>query len=213
MKYLFVLGLIFVSHYSYASKECEDWFGKSSVTKGKECLIGCAVIPVDMGTFSCANECDQLCQEDYATSSMFSLVSVYPGLTVQERALATQNPTKMLTAYKLSWKVEELCLKLYRASVVNDESDACRHFIWAGLLTKEFGSSFASAVLSAHEADAQEPDRERKMDEANNKIGIGEAEGLIKSKKFSEEALLKRFQEQRDQNKLTIIRKNPGNRR
>jgi len=33
---------------------------------------------------------------------------------------------------------------------LNDESDVFRHFIWAGLLTKELGSTKAKEFLNAH---------------------------------------------------------------
>lgn len=106
---ILILIILFLGNTVVASEQCSKWFAKSNTKIGKDCLLNCAVIPVDLGTFDCPNECDKFCEEDYTTSSIFTLSSIYPGLTMQERALATESPAKMLSAYKLSWKVEELC--------------------------------------------------------------------------------------------------------
>ena len=63
-----------------------------------------------------------------------TLSGVYPTLTQAERDLVAKHPKEMLWAYKINWEAETLCLTLFEASLTNDASDACRHFVGAALL-------------------------------------------------------------------------------
>ena len=144
----FLLVLYIITPNAIASKnECEEWFQKGGVTKGKNCLLNCTSAMVDMSTFHCPNMCNMLCSSPSKESFIFQLSNIYPGLTAEERALSAKYPSKMLTAYKLSWKAEKLCSSLFISSQTNDASDACRHFIWAALLYKKYGIDFSTQVL------------------------------------------------------------------
>lgn len=190
------LALILISCHPIASRadDCLSWFKETEIkTATENCLIDCSVAPIGMGNFSCRNRCDEFCKVSQMKETIFKISDLYPGLTSAERALAAQEPIKTLSAYKLSWKAEEICHSAYPKSKRNDESDACRHFVWAGLLTKEHGKDFALQVLNAHEQDPEEPKDELAMDSANNRLGILRSESLIKSSKFSDENILEAF--------------------
>ncbi len=189
-----------------ADANCKKWFEHAKLSPIKDCLVKCAVLRVDLATFMCPSSCDELCNSSQAESWIFQLSDLYPGLTYQERALAAQHPLKILRAYQLSWKTEELCLTLYPTSKTNDESDACRHFVWASLLYQEFGPSFSSQILAAHEEDPEQPDREKAMDLANNRLGQLSTSQLVKAKQFSESALLASFEENLKRGKLITIK-------
>lgn len=68
---------------------------------------------------------------------------------------------------------------------LNDESDAFRHFIWAGLLAKELGSEKAKTFLDTHEASPLQVATERDMDLFNNEKGQLAAQDLITGNKWS----------------------------
>ena len=196
---------------SAASANCEKWFEKSKIKPGKDCLVECASFPVDMGTFDCPSSCADFCKTARSEKWIFELSDLYPGLTAEEKALAAQSPAKVLQAYQLSWKAEKLCSQLYRTGETNDESDACRHFVWSALLYKEFGTDFSGQVLNAHEQDAKQPEPEKAMDLANNRLGQIVAEKLVREKKFKEENLLNVFKDNLNQGRLIVLRKRGGN--
>ncbi|KHD87887.1 MAG: hypothetical protein OM95_11440 [Bdellovibrio sp. ArHS] len=138
--------------------DCLDWFKGTGIKPAKDiCLVDCSIAPVDMGDFMCRDRCDEFCKVSQAKETLFKLSDLYPGLTSAERALAAEDPAKALGAYRLSWKAEELCHNLYAKSKTNDASDACRHFIWAGLLTNSYGKDYALKILNAHEQDLLQP--------------------------------------------------------
>ena len=68
--------------------------------------------------------------------------------------------------------------KRFRRDAEGDESDAFRHFVWAGLLTKELGPDTAKIFLDAHETGQKGDSADRAMDLANNRAGILAAERL-----------------------------------
>jgi hypothetical protein len=68
---------------------------------------------------------------------------------------------------------------------MNDESDAFRHFVWAGLLTKELGTERAKEFLDAHETNRLQGLAEKNMDVFNNQQGQQIAEQLISKNKWS----------------------------
>lgn len=109
------------------------------------------------------------------------------GLTNDELPLAKRSPTDTSLAYLKSWKAESACGRIYKVSDTNDESDACRHFLWAALLMESLGREKSEDILNAHENNPQQPEDEKSMDLANNRRGISVAERLIKNKAFSEE--------------------------
>jgi hypothetical protein len=162
-----------------------------------------------MTTFNCPMDCARLCKETGTTQLLFQLTDLYPSLTASERALASKNPSKSLKAYQLSAKAESLCRRLYNTSELNDESDACRHFVWAGLLENEFGREFSEKVLYAHEQEPSQPEEQKAMDLANNQRGVSVAESLIKGNKYSENALIDAFREQLKSGRIIVLKKRP----
>jgi hypothetical protein len=187
--------------------DCDNWFKATGIkVSTKECLLDCAVAPIGMGDFTCRNRCDEFCAVSQGTTTLFKLSDLYPGLTAAERALAAEEPAKTLVAYQLSLKAEKLCQTIYKSSQTNDGSDACRLFIWAGLLADKLGEKFALNLLNAHEQDSLQPKEEHAMDTANNRLGIIRSGHLIKEKKFSEQELLKSFKEALKKSEIIILR-------
>ena len=167
---LFAL-LVFAPH-SSADENCRDWFIKSKIKKGNTCIIECSGIITDMSTFNCADQCDEFCESGSKEALLFKLSDLYPGLTPAERALASKYPKELLQAYKLSWETEELCLKEFPKADTNDASDACRHFVWAVLLTQSLKFERAQQILDAHEQEPTQPAEQKAMDLANNQRGV-----------------------------------------
>ncbi|MBV2168410.1 MAG: hypothetical protein KUL82_06865 [Bdellovibrio sp.] len=191
---LLLMTVIIAIASSSSADDCLDWFKKTDIKPNtKDCLIDCSIAPIGMGDFMCRNRCDEFCKVSQAKETIFKLSDLYPGLTSAERALAAEDPVKALDAYRLSWKAEELCHSLYAKSKTNDASDACRHFVWAGLLTNSYGKDYALKILNAHEQDPFQPKEELAMDNSNNRLGILHSETLIKDKKFSDETILESF--------------------
>ncbi len=211
MKVLILFHLILAINFAQADDVCKEWFKSSKLELNDKCLVACTILDIDLKTFSCRNRCPEFCNISATHDLMFNLTDLYPGLTAAERALAAESPRNSFQAYQLAWKAESSCSTIFKTANINDESDACRHFIWAGLMLEELGLDFAVKVLNAHEADPNEKSEVRKMDLANNKIGLKAAEKLIKEKKFSEQTMINSFLEALKYDKFTILRKNPAN--
>lgn len=192
-----------------ASTQCEAWLIKNKILEAKTCSVACSNLPVDFLTVDCEGECLDFCKSSHKKPEGLAdnIVEMYPGLTIAERELAKKHPSDALKAYKLSWEAEALCKNIYKTSDTNDESDACRHYIWAGLLVEQFSLGFTKDVLNAHESDPVQPIQEKKMDEANNEFGRKASQQLIADKKFSRENLIKQFKADLKSNALVVIRK------
>lgn len=170
-----------------------------------------------MGTFACPSECKELCAttktkildavKSAKRKALASLVDLYPALTAKERELAAENAEKALEAYLLSHRAERLCSKLYPTSDTNDESDACRHLVWASLLQNSVGRDFAKRFLDAHESDPIQRENEKAMDLANNREGLLSSQKLIEQKNFSEENVISEFKKSLDGGSLIVIRR------
>ena len=194
-----------------STEECLSWFKNSGLKKGPDCLLDCGLAETDMGTFHCSAQCESLCKKEAKKPLYWALSNVYPGLTKAERELATAAPKKMLVAYQLTWTAENLCLNIFEDSDINDESDACRHFVWAALLYKKFGLEFSKKVLDAHEARPKQPSNEKAMDLANNQIGLAAAAQLLRTNNLEKREILKSFQKNLRSGKLVILK--PGAKR
>lgn len=190
-------------------KECRDRFESKKINKSDDCSMACATLRVDMGTFDCGRFCDDYCKsiEKQVFDFGFQLSKLYPGLTDAEREFVNVNPQRAAQAYYLSWKAESICKKVYFVSDTNDESDACRHFIWASLLNAEYGQTIASELLDAHEQNPDEPENERSMDLANNRRGIIASSELIKNKTASDSQFLSQFQKDLKDGKIIVLKR------
>jgi hypothetical protein len=202
----------FFSDHGFAG-ECDEWFKEAKIKPGNECLVRCTALTVDMGTFDCPNECSRLCALNHSDDFLFKISDLYPGLSAEERALTVKEPIKMWGAYKLTWRAEKICLRIYKASRTNEESDAFRHFVWAGLLFDKFGAEFTNQVLNAHEQNPRQPQVEKSMDLANNRLGLLVAQQLKSKGGFNEVPILKTFEDNLKQNRIIIIEKVPKNKR
>jgi hypothetical protein len=163
----------------------------------------------DMATFDCSRFCDELCRPVHKTEPIdfgFKLSSLYPGLTEAEKKIVDKNPHKALYAYWLSWRAESVCKEIYFVSDTNDESDACRHFVWAALLNSTFGPSMTSEILDAHEQNPDEPEEEKAMDLANNRRGLIASSELIKEKKTKESEFLSQFLTDLKNGKIIVLK-------
>ncbi len=186
-----IIGILVVSLLSLTTsanepdKDCVDWFSRAKIALGsKDCEPKCATLMTDMGTFMCSDQCDKLCKpkEKESLSSKFVF---YPGLTQAEKELVAKNPKQAFLVYKQKGLAEDSTDRNFPDQNLNDESDAFRHFIWAGLLTKELGRQKAKEYLEAHETDPDQPKIERRMDTFNNGKGQSAAESLIQNKNWS----------------------------
>lgn len=184
---------------------CDTWFAKTKIKKDGNCLNKCVVAKVDLSNFVCKNSCDHLCSTKIPVAFVFSLSSLYPGLTDAERALVAQKPKYSLIAYQQKANAESSCSELFGTNSTNDESDACRHFLWASFLTYELGSDAAQEFLNAHEQEATQPEKEKAMDLANNRAGILYAEKIIKLKTYSVEQVIKGFNEALSNKDLIVL--------
>jgi hypothetical protein len=120
-------------------------------------MLECAVIPADMGTFDCPTACSDFCRESVGTDFIFKVSDLCRGLTNSERALVAQFPKEALQAFLDKDKAESICAKQFGDNRTNDESDACRHFVWASLMRKSLGSDLAQKFLNAHEQQSGQP--------------------------------------------------------
>lgn len=173
---------LFVHANEAVSSDCIKWFEKSKIQKdAKDCLLTCAALKVDMGTFQCPDQCERLCKAKPEDSLLANFV-LYPGLTPAEKQLVVKHPKQAYIAYQQKNIAEQSTARNFPDQNLNDESDAFRHFLWAALLTKELDASMAKKFLDAHEADPDQPSFERQMDEHNNTRGQAAAKMLIKEK-------------------------------
>ncbi|MGE4232517.1 MAG: hypothetical protein AB7F43_04225 [Bacteriovoracia bacterium] len=115
-----------------------------------------------------------------------TLSKLYPTVTKKERELIEKDPLTSFRVFLLARDAERSAEKCVGGNCVNDSCDAFRHFVWAGLLTREFGEETARHYLNAHE-DGPGKREDREMDIFNNEKGIEGAKGLRNN--FSQEEL------------------------
>ena len=179
---------------------CEEWFNSLKIKKDSECESNCRTVEVDMASYMCNHQCDVLCKNTPKKPS-----ENYYGLTDDEIKFCKNNPVKCAKAYKQSWITEKLCLDIYPYSDMDDESDACRHYVWAILLSREIGTKDAETVLNAHENNSKEPKNQQSMDLANSRMAIINFQK--DAKKFnSNDDIKKSFINEIKENKFIIIK-------
>lgn len=189
-------------------KDCVDWFNNAKMGAGsKDCELKCAILITDMDTVICPDQCDQLCKLK-KKDSLASKFVFYPGLTQAEKELVSKNPKQAFLVFKQKSLAESSADRNFPDQNLNDESDAFRHFVWAGLLTKELGREKAKEYLDAHETDPDQPEIERQMDSFNNGKGQSAAESLIQNKNWSLRNLESQGLKALDAKELEVIR--PG---
>jgi hypothetical protein len=134
-------------------------------------------------------------------------------LNPSEQALLEEYPLEALDGYIQSREAIALTWLHFGRNDGDDESDAFRHFMWAGFMTKELGDSLALQFLNAHEDIPNPSDKEiasSEMDRYNNGKGI-QAELVLESQgKSSRGNLVDRAFEALKNGELNVINKVGG---
>lgn len=200
MRDLLISGFVFMSVVSLSVSnvfsatvdgECLRWFIRSKIDPTKNCLEVCGTTTVGMGTFQCLSQCEKLCALQLENQKIKDPQVYYPGLSFEEIKLVAQYPKKVFVVLKQKQVAEVETKKVFGRNIANDESDAFRHFMWAGLLVKELGPDLAKKFLDAHEAGESRESPSRAMDLANNREALLVAEKLQKTGRLNQEALKK----------------------
>lgn len=187
-------GLVFSgSVYAATSPSCEKWFLDSKLSPSDpDCLLKCGTLGAGMDSFMCPQACPELCTpQPGVLTKVLGRFLYYPGLTPKERKLVNKYPQEALTVFNQKQKAEAATIRVFGRDAQNDESDAFRHFVWAGLLSKELGPDMAKQFLDAHGGAGRSNDPNRAMDLANNRAGLLAAEKLRKGGNLSEDKLEK----------------------
>lgn len=178
-----------------AKADCATWFKKSKLTPGsKDCEFQCSTLSVDMGTFDCPSQCEDLCRSEQgikAARESLGKFIYYPGLTQAEQKLVAEYPKEALIVFIQKEKAEASTHRQFPDSQLNDESDAYRHFVWAGLLVLKIGEDRSKIYLDAHEDNPKQPTEEKAMDQANNRNGLLIGAKLKRENRLSIESLEK----------------------
>ena len=206
-KPIFFINLILILSvrvYAYSDDICKEWFEKTKIAiSSKDCEAKCTVAMIDMRTFNCHSQCAELCSDNSISKYVF-----YPGLNSKEKTLIDKYPKESMIVFVEKMRAEESSLRQFPTQKFNDEGDAFRHYIWAGLLTKELGSEMAQTFLDAHEENPLQPNEEKSMDLANNRGGILSAQKLQKENKLELKNLENQALDDLRANKLIVIK--PG---
>ncbi|PWU13013.1 MAG: hypothetical protein C5B49_15340 [Bdellovibrio sp.] len=133
------------------------------------------------------------------------LGSQYPTLNSSEKQLVKENPIDAAIGFYDAMTAERNGDHFFPNSGQNGESDAFRHFVWAGLMTRDLGETTAKKFLDAHELAPNQPPEEKAMDEFNNDRGVRAG---LEMKHFSNQELFDRATKEIDEGKLRILQ--PG---
>ena len=180
---------------------CQDWFDTIKIKS--DCEAECRISKVDMSNYLCRNECENLCN-NHDLINKYYLLRKY-GLTKEEILICNSNKILCAKAYQLSWDSEKACNSIFNKSKTNDESDACRHYVWAVLLAKNLGHEFAEKILTAHENNPESPPEERAMDLSNNRLGLIDYQN-IKKVNWTTEEVLNLFKTNLKNNKIIVLK-------
>ncbi len=184
---IIAIALLVLFSVNAFADECEVWFLKSKVRPGtKNCEIECSIIRVDMGTFTCHDECEKLCSSYFDPDRYDSQV-----LTPSEVALSAKYPSAASKVWIAQKKALSATEKYFTERAWNNEADAFRHFVWAGEMTRLIGAEKAQAFLDAHENRKNQDPLEKEMDDHNNLRGIRATQRLTSKKSFSSSNLEK----------------------
>jgi hypothetical protein len=125
--------------------------------------------------------------EDAALKMLGYIGSQYPTLNAKERDLVKKRPIDSAIVFYNAMIAEKSAEKIYPNSAENGKSDAFRHYVWAGLLTRDLGETTAREFLSAHELNPKQPVIEKEMDMFNNEHGIRSARKLLEQRSFTDQ--------------------------
>lgn len=198
----------FLSLVSFADS-CEEWFRESQLKTDPKCLEKCTVLPTGMDTFSCPLLCTNFCNERAFFEKLLGNLAYYSDLNVRERELIRLHPKEAITVFVQAQKAESSTYTKFGRDVQDDESDAYRHYIWAGLLSKELGLELAKKFLDAHEFE-RENEPNSAMDLANNGAGLLMSEQLQKTGRFSQEEMESHAMQALKEKSLVVLKPREG---
>ncbi len=121
-----------------------------------------------MDTFSCSDQCEDLCSK----TTLEQVLNYVPRLTEGDKVVISKMPYEAWKVFLAKEKADKLTLNIFKHSNRRDESDAFRHFLWSTLLAQELGIKKARIFLSAHEEDSTQSKAEKEMDIFNNDQGL-----------------------------------------
>lgn len=203
---LWILNFYISMSSAAVSEDCQIWFKEMKFVSGsKDCDLKCTASPKNIVGAFC--DCKDLCKE-VSKDAIFAQLIVYPGLNKIEKNLIAKDPKTAMLVFFNKRIAEKTVRRYFPVTSQNDESDAFRHFLWAGLLTFDIGSEKAKLFLNAHEQNPIQPADEKEMDEKNNEAGILAASKLIAEKRNTIENLEKVAINALDSKKLSVIK--PG---
>ncbi len=228
--FLCLICLSFTAYPQQASLHsvCEKWFKAADIKKGPNCIVECSMEKIDMETFQCHDLCAELCspksqkvkkkQKSWAKphmsilqNALFWLFAFYPGnITDEDRVLIAKHPFEMYAAHQVRNRSYQLCKPMFGKPATNDASDACRHFVGSALLYKELGPELSEKILNAHEESVDQPFEQKRMDLANNSMGLLAAEELRKQGKLNQSEVMESLKEHYKKDRLVILQKEPS---
>ena len=142
---------------------------------------------------------------DAAVKMLGYLASQYPTLNFEEKSLVKQRPIEAAIAFYNAVLAERNGDKFFPRSAENGKSDAFRHFVWAGLMTRDLDQPTTQKFLGAHELNPRQPLDEKTMDTFNNERGIQAAEQLLKSGSFKDDDFFNYAVKEIEEGRLKIL--------
>ena len=191
------------------NEECRNWFRKLKIDAGdpRDCVKKCITAPTGMATFDCPPFCDEMCNRSVEKrEEPYQAPNPVPDLCPDEVYLIVENPENFSRVHYSRKRALELTRESFGlSSILNDESDAFRHFVWAGLLAMETSPEYAKAFTDSHES-CTFSDAAQEMDYSNNAAAIGWVEKMKKKGSISEKALLAEAKRLLRERKLVVLR-------
>lgn len=202
---IFILVSLNALNYSHADN-CTKWFEKSKLKPSPNCEMDCLLLPVDMGSSTCHNQCQALCNKKSVSETLLGSLLYYPGLNSKERELVEAYPKQALSVFNAKNTAENATANKFNRNDQDDESDAFRHFVWAANLHNEVGPDLAKKFLDAHESNDLDSNPSKAMDLANNRAGLLAAERLQKLNKLNEDEIERAAMQELKDKSLIVIR-------
>ncbi len=130
---------------------------------------------------------------------------------MDELALIKEFPLEALDVYLQAEKARTSVLKYFPKDGEDDESDAFRHFVWAGLLSQSLGPDLAKRFLDAHESDGLKSHdlhykQASEMDTANNRTALEAAEKLKAQDALTWSAIEQDGQKALNEGRLSVLK-------
>lgn len=107
----------------------------------------------------------------------------YANLNDDERKYVIRNPVNSYVINECKNIAVQETERIFGYNGRNDETDAFRHCVWSGLISKRISHQESMKFTTLHESNAQNSYAEKSMDLHNNKIGadIGQRSGSEKN--------------------------------